>query len=85
MIYVVERWRCRACNARLHTEELLHAPSPFDAADILTGCPRCKRCDDGFSEMCDEPGCDTDASCGWPTDDGGYRRTCFEHSSFARR
>ena len=29
--------------------------------------------------MCDEPGCYRDVSCGWPTKDGGYRSTCGEH------
>ena len=29
-------------------------------------------------DLCDEPDCYADASCGTPTKDG-YRRTCFEH------
>lgn len=34
---------------------------------------------------CDEPGCDQEATCGWPTTpggtvpNGGYRRTCGDH------
>lgn len=28
--------------------------------------------------QCDEPGCEREASCGWPVPDG-YRRTCGEH------
>lgn len=28
--------------------------------------------------LCDEPGCFSDASCGFPTDDG-YRKTCYQH------
>lgn len=38
---------------------------------------------------CDEPGCMERADCGWPTRpggtglNGGYRRTCFEHSKWA--
>jgi hypothetical protein len=35
-----------------------------------------------FAGICDEPGCFNGASCGWPTSDGGYRRTCYEHSNF---
>lgn len=31
--------------------------------------------------QCDEPGCTREGGCGWPTD-GGYRRTCYEHSCF---
>jgi len=28
---------------------------------------------------CDEPGCGEEGTCGWPTGDGGYRRTCYDH------
>lgn len=28
--------------------------------------------------LCDEPGCFKDTSCGWPSD-AGYRHTCHEH------
>lgn len=31
--------------------------------------------------LCDEPGCYQHVSCGFPTD-GGYRRTCSDHSNF---
>ena len=27
---------------------------------------------------CDEPGCEKEATCGWPSTDG-YRRTCGDH------
>ena len=27
---------------------------------------------------CDEPGCEQEATCGWPSD-AGYRRTCGGH------
>jgi len=37
-----------------------------------------------FALVCDEPGCYEYASCGWPTSDGGYRRTCGQHSNFNR-
>lgn len=39
---------------------------------------------------CDEPGCMKDATMGWPTrpggtgSNGGYRRTCWEHSDRGR-
>lgn len=29
--------------------------------------------------MCDEPECFNQVSCGWPTEDGGYRNTCSHH------
>jgi len=32
---------------------------------------------------CDEPGCQMEASCGWPVvPEGGYRRTCYAHSKW---
>jgi len=32
--------------------------------------------------LCDEPGCYEVSSCGFPTGDGEYRRTCYDHSKF---
>ena len=29
--------------------------------------------------LCDEPDCFDEVSCGWPTEDGDYRRTCGNH------
>lgn len=34
---------------------------------------------DRIANTCDEPGCTAVAVCGWPTDAGGYRRTCAKH------
>lgn len=72
------RWRCVHCSAVTPDSGLLVATSPFDPDDTLTGCPKCKQCNEGFDEMCDEPGCGDAASCGWPSS-GGYRRTCYAH------
>lgn len=33
--------------------------------------------------LCDEPGCFVEVSAGFPTENG-YRRTCFNHSKFAK-
>lgn len=33
--------------------------------------------------QCDEPGCEREANCGFAVD-GGYRRTCYEHSTWAK-
>jgi hypothetical protein len=38
----------------------------YDKIKSLVGC-------------CDEPGCYDYISCGWPTEDGGYRQTCSNH------
>jgi len=32
---------------------------------------------------CDEPGCEQEATCGWPSD-AGYRRTCGHHYRVAK-
>ena len=38
----------------------------YDKIKSLVGC-------------CDEPGCYDYITCGWPTEDGGYRQTCSNH------
>lgn len=78
------RWRCRECGAVTLEPDLLTAPSPFCDTVELTGCPKCKQCDEGFDPLCDEDGCSAVAGCGWPTGDdadawGGYRNTCHRH------
>ncbi len=64
--------------------ELLTAPSPFDESVLITGCPSCKQCDQGFIAICDEPLCKFSVQCGLPTGDyndvwGVYRTTCSNH------
>ena len=46
----------------------------------------CDRCDsaESFTNICDEPGCNHKATCGFPDKDG-YRRTCGEHYQEAKR
>lgn len=78
------RWRCNLCRTVSPEGELLTAPSPFADTYELTACPKCKQCDEGFDQLCDEPGCTRGVNCGWPTgnkDDawGGYRQTCSDH------
>ena len=78
-------WRCRACRDVTLEPALLTAPSPFCDTYELTACPECKCCDEGFAPICDEPGCNAESGCGWPTGNeadawGGYRNTCYKHS-----
>lgn len=79
----LKRWRCQDCSHIALETELLCAPSPFAAEDTITGCPHCKGVPQ-FDELCDEPGCNKEASCGFPAGEefGGYRRTCYDHSDF---
>jgi len=71
------KWKCVSCdNISLETE-LLRATNPFDKDETIEGCPICK-CVFGFTEICDEPECTRDATCGFPVENG-YRRTCYKH------
>ena len=45
-------------------------PCPHCIMEHVWPCPTIPRCD--------EPGCDNEASCGWPSPTG-YRRTCGDH------
>jgi len=53
-------------------------PCPHCIMEHVWPCPTIRRCD--------EPGCDNETSCGWPTrpggtgPNGGYRRTCGDHA-----
>lgn len=71
------RWLCQSCDWTGSDAELLRAPSPFAADDTIVGCPKCKAVED-IANACDEPGCDQEATCGFPAP-GGYRRTCCKH------
>ena len=78
----LKRWRCQTCRTITLGKDLLTAPNPFDPSDTLTGCPKCKMVE-GFDAICDEPGCVQASSCGFNTSEG-YRRTCHEHSDWAK-
>lgn len=78
-----DKWRCKECYRVYSQAEMLRAASPFDYNDTLIGCPYCKSVD-SFEHLCDEPGCMRGSSCGFPIE-GGYRRTCFEHSELNAR
>ena len=75
-----KHWRCENCDEISMECELLRAPNPFDTDKTITGCPYCKWVGD-FEVLCDEPGCEEQATCGFPVKEGfgGYRRTCGNH------
>jgi len=70
-------WKCEQCGEIYPDNEVLKGANPFDEADIITGCPNCKSID-SFVRVCDEPECQFEATCGWPSADG-YRQTCSRH------
>lgn len=72
------RWKCKECGWIGNGAELLSAPNPWDADLSIIGCPECKDTE-GFDNICDEPGCDRYAGCGWKPQDAPYRRTCSKH------
>lgn len=74
------RWLCQSCGWNGGDAELLRAISPFDAAETIVGCPKCKTADD-IANACDDPECAQKATCGFPAQ-GGYRRTCDRHSQW---
>jgi len=76
------RWKCVECD--WIGKDYLTAPSPFDQDDMLVACPDCKTVH-SLVDLCDQFGCKLEATCGWPTKAGGYRRTCFAHSNFASK
>ena len=74
---MTNRWKCEECEEIFDKADLLTAPNPFASNDIIFGCPNCKSVN-SFTNVCDEPGCFRNATCGFPTS-MGYRRTCGDH------
>jgi hypothetical protein len=76
------RWICTDCRFIGLREEFDIVRDPKVVGNTWTICPKCRSADH-ITDACDEPGCDREASCGFPVDDErGYRRTCYEHSVF---
>lgn len=73
----MKKWKCGNCDEISLESDLLEAVNPFDETRKIHGCPICKDVGD-FREICDEPGCERESYCGFPTPDG-YRRTCGDH------
>jgi len=57
------------------------AVHPFAEGDVLVFCPECKDVAT-IREACAHDDCWREASCGAPTPDGGYERTCHDHFRF---
>lgn len=76
------RYKCMQCEHICNEGEFLTAPSPFDSTETIVGCPRCKSVD-SLVTACDEPGCNKEATYGWPSDKG-YRHTCGEHFQYEK-
>ena len=79
----LRKWKCCSCGGISVEADLLEGTNPFDETMKIIGCPICKDVV-GFTEICDEPDCVRDASCGFPTP-AGYRRTCGDHMRAAEQ
>ena len=73
----MKKWKCEECDTITDEDKILIAESPFDPANMITGCPFCRSVN-SLQAACDEYGCEKLASCGFPTAEG-YRVTCGEH------
>jgi hypothetical protein len=78
-----DKWICLECRFIGPIERFDHVQDPR-GPDTWIVCPVC-RTPERVTSACDEDGCDREGTCGWSTPDGGYRRTCFDHSVFKRR
>ena len=73
----LDKMRCNECFSKFLKSERLEAEHPFENG-YCYGCPKCRSID-CFSVLCDEPGCDQEASCGTPISADFYRHTCGRH------
>lgn len=75
-------WTCDECGTVMDESKIVTVyvdhPRPGRDRIAVMQCPECGKCE-CFKNTCDENGCRREATCGWQTKDGGYRRTCFEH------
>jgi hypothetical protein len=73
--------RCTGCGVIYEVEKLDRVKDPMYGEFIWQVCPdRECRTVDNFTHICDEPGCDQSATCGWNSP-AGYRHTCYLHAT----
>ena len=71
----MSRWICLECRWIGSEIELVQAKDPW--GDSIYFCPKCHT-PEHITDVCDEPGCNEQATCGFPTETV-YRRTCGDH------
>lgn len=75
------RWQCTECDWIGETHEIDRVDDPKPDSNMRWSvCPDCRSAE-SFKNLCDEPGCNKEATCGWPSENN-YRRTCYWHSQF---
>lgn len=65
-----QRWECDECG-------WVGTWGQMDHVDTWLVCPAC-RAPEQWTALCDEPGCDEQVPCGWPSA-SGHRHTCGAH------
>jgi hypothetical protein len=78
---MIDKWICLHCRFIGAFDAFEQVEDPGELGNWWTVCPSC-RTPEQVTSACDEPGCNREGSCGFPTPEGGYRRTCFDHSIF---
>ena len=73
------KWFCSECKENFYLDsDALRAKNPFNQSEEIVGCPNCFAVNSRV-EACQHGHCWMEASCGTPTKDGGYARTCGRH------
>ena len=76
------KMKCLNCGHKFHELDQLKAPNPFDEDEFIYACPKCKDMEE-IVMVCDEPGCDKEATCGTPSPPSQagwtYRNVCGNH------
>lgn len=78
--------RCPTCGWRGQPDDRTPRRNPLNE-ETLWFCPKCETVDgEHFVSICDEPGCESEATCGFPDQkhNGIYRWTCGKHSEWQR-
>jgi len=72
------KWICVECLKLSY--EKLEAVNPFDASDNIVGCPKCRQVNT-LRTACHYPGCEHQASGGYPEAIGyAYAWLCLHHA-----
>ena len=71
-----QKYACENCLWDGLVCDLLSAPNPFEAGEMLYACPNCQAME--VEAICDAVDCWRPVTCGTPTANG-YRHTCLEH------
>lgn len=75
-----DKAKCTKCYWKGKNQGILKAKNPFNPSELIQGCPQCRSVDT-IIDVCDEPNCWLNISCGTPTKEG-YRSTCGKHAPY---